>query len=73
MTLKEKYEKLKNKEAITDKIAFKLTNRKSGVYLRRTINDEKVNPDYENYINEVFDKQLAFQESEKKHYENLVN
>lgn len=72
MTLKEKYEKLENKEAITDKIAFKLTNKKSGVYLRRTINKEKVNVAFEKYINEVFDKQLAFQELEKLHYEKLI-
>lgn len=72
MTLKEKYEKLQNKEAITDKIAFKLTNKKSGVYLRRTISKDAVNPDYEKYINEVFDKQLAWQEQEKKHYETLI-
>lgn len=72
MTLKEKYEKLQNKEAITDKIAFKLTNKKSGVYLRRTISKDAVNPDYEQYINEVFDKQLAWQELEQKHYDNLI-
>jgi len=73
MTLKEKYDQLKNKEAITDKIAFKLTNKKSGVYLRRTITEEKVNPDYEKYINEVFDKQLSWQESERIHYEKLLS
>lgn len=73
MTLKEKYEKLQNKEAITDKIAFKLTNKKSGVYLRRTIAKNKVKADYEDYINKVFDKQLAWQEAEEKHYLNLVN
>lgn len=72
MTLKEKYEKLQNKEAITDKIAFKLTNKKSGVYLRRTISKDAVNPDYEKYINEVFDKQLAWQELGQKHYDNLI-
>jgi hypothetical protein len=72
MTLKEKYAKLKHKKAITDKIAFKLTGVSSGVYLRRTITDDKINSDYEDYINEVFDKQLKFQEVEKKHYDNLI-
>ncbi len=72
MTLKEKYAKLKHKKAITDKIAFKLTGVLSGVYLRRTITDDKINPIYEDFLNEIFDKQLAFQESEKKHYQNLI-
>ena len=72
MTLKEKYKKLKHKKAITDKIAFKLNGSLSGVYLRRTITDDKINPDFEKYINEVFDKQLSFQELERIHYEKLI-
>lgn len=73
MTLKEKYEKLNNKEAITDKIAFKLNGSLSGRYLRSTITGDKLNPIYEKYINEVFDKQIKFQEEiEKPHYEKLI-
>lgn len=72
MTLKEKYEKIKHKEAITDKIAFKLTGSMTGRYLRTTITDDKINPKFEKYINEVFDRQLEFQEIEKKHYNNLI-
>lgn len=72
MTLKEKYQKLKHRKAITDKIAFKLNGSLSGEYLRRTITTDKINPEFEKYINEVFDKQLKFQEVEKKHYDNLI-
>jgi len=72
MTIKEKYEKLNHKEAITDKIAFKINGTKTGRYLRTTIMKDKIDPDIEKYVNEVFDKQLKFQEIEKKHYEALI-
>lgn len=72
LTLKEKYQKITHKKAITDMIAFKLTGCESGVYLRRTITDDKINPIYEEFINKVFDKQLKWQELEQKHYEKLI-
>jgi len=72
MTLKQKYNKIHHKKAITDQIAFKLNGKKSGRYLRQSINDETVKPDVENFLHKVFDNHLLWIENvEKKHYQNL--
>lgn len=72
MTLKEKYNKMHHKKAITDQIAFKLNGKKSGRYLRSLINENKVEKDLESYLHRVFDNHLSWMENvEKKHYKNL--